>query len=238
MRSRKSTSGFILVFMTVFVTCYIMCSCSEEKLDLNYERKTFATRSSNESGEILYPYNHINYANCGIWTLAQLMGCADNQFYYNKIIVAAENAIYWDEEREMEKVNSNELATALNSNALMQIISKMLEMNNNESAIARIQNLETAFPNETILDSIQAQAKILDLAMNPNRAERFRGAIVGLYTMINNRITPHWVRLRDLDLDTYEIIVDDVNAFNPHSSSPYDSRFWLTDVSSLMYRKP
>ena len=238
MKNKKNISSIILVFMTVFVTICFTSSCSEDGFEFNNEYKTLATRSVDGSGEGLYPFDRIIYANCGMWTLAQLMGNADNQVYYNKVITAAENSIYWDEESEMEKLTSDDPTKAISSGTMMVIITKIIEMNNLESGLSQIQNLESAFPNTTISDSIQAQAKIIELAQSSNKTERLRGAVVGLYTIVNNKTTPHWVRLRDVDLDTDEIIVDDVNAFTPNTSNPYHRRYNLVEVSSLMYRQP
>lgn len=225
---RNVKLSIVLSLLVMAVWSGVSLSCSSDEFDLPTEQKTMARRkvTSNEGND----RQVLSYSNCGIWSLAQLLGNANNVSYQNAVLEAAQAAISWDEEKELERWNNNENVTPINSTKILSICAQLRESNSKKTNFERIVNLEKNLPNAAVNDSIGAQTKLRELSSK----NKLRGVMIGCIVISKRDTINHWVKAIRLTGDVVE--VDDQLAYDFTKPYPYRNSINILQVRAILYR--
>lgn len=228
----------------------VVTSCSNDEDYYLFEEQVYTlapvTRStiSPEGGFDIPKF--LSYSNCGLWSIAQMCGSADNYRCQGAVLSAAKSAIGWDEDENMRRMKDNEPLRGLKGGEILSICNKMKETNEAAGILDKISGLDKNLPDTYEKDPSEA-LKIVENLKKTSNGGRIRGAMVGLETTdANGNTIEHWVSLERFnengdmqvrDPFTVQQYYNSEKNGTSQYSDRYKNNYSVSRVKCVLYKK-
>ncbi|MDO4738129.1 MAG: hypothetical protein Q4A50_05865 [Bacteroidales bacterium] len=236
--------------ITVVSVTSVITSCSSDEDYEFFEEQAYTlaptTRSTiSPEGNLDNP-QFLKYSNCGLWSIAQMCGSADNSKYQGAVLYAAKSAINWDEDENMNNLQNNTTVRGLKGDEILSVCNAMKEINKNAHAFDKISGLDNNLPNTYEKDSLKAR-QIIENLKNTADGKRVRGAMVGLETKdADGNNVEHWVSLENFSengdmqvrdpLTSQQYYYSEKNGMSQYSDR-YKNNYSVSRVKCVLYKK-
>lgn len=225
----------------------IGCSNNEDYEFIEEHLHTLApsTRSTMApEGGFDYP-QFLEYSNCGLWGIAQMLGSADNSRYQGAVLSAASSAINWDEDENLARLKENQVVRALDGYEALSVCNRMREINEKASGFEKISGLNNNLP-DTFEDDTSKALQIIDNLKRSSNGNRIRGAMVGIEIMREGKLQGHWVPLERFEINGDMQVRDQLTSQQYKNgekngtslySDRYKNNYPVSIVKCILYKK-
>ena len=233
----------ILAAVAAIVAASSFISCSSD--DEYYENGNYTlankrmTRSSIEGdGEKEF----LQYSNCGLWGLAQLMGDADSYTFQSAVLSAAKTSINWNEEANLDSLRNGGSLESISFSEIIAISKCIEDENAKKSGLERL-NIDGRLPNTVINNASDAKNKLKEI--QSSSSSKIHGAMVALRICVDGKWIDHWTPVDNID-DDYIYVRDPltVNQYIKNEqigisdvSDRYKNKYPVSSIQGLFYRK-